>query len=287
MVPLSKAIVIPRDLIADTREVQRLVLFFDRIIVYLLDRTELTAEQADGAQRDLEYLVERKVALRCAVTPPVAFLDQHGKDIDFLGGHVEIRIPMLAVLVNRQPYLEGLNPVDRVIREVAAGLHDSRGNPVATHIQNPTFAEPNAGYTPCVEIALKNMPLPPDNLPWEDLIQFRQDPENVEYLRNFRLWLQEQALAANPHLLQEKLEALLADYRKYMKLAHGQYGEGVWGTIVTTALDAFEQLMNARLGSAIRALVDVRARRIALAQHEMSAPGREVAYLARVQTLGR
>ncbi len=41
MPSLSKSIIIPRDLIADTQQVQQLSLFFEDIIVWPLDRREL------------------------------------------------------------------------------------------------------------------------------------------------------------------------------------------------------------------------------------------------------
>ena len=37
-----------------------------------------------------------------------------------------------------------------------------------------------SGGAPVLEVVLKSMPIPDDETPWEDIIEFRNDPENVE-----------------------------------------------------------------------------------------------------------
>jgi hypothetical protein len=37
-----------------------------------------------------------------------------------------------------------------------------------------------SGTTPVLEVVLKSMPIPDDQTPWEDIIEFRNDPESIE-----------------------------------------------------------------------------------------------------------
>ncbi|MEO0559110.1 MAG: hypothetical protein AAF170_13110 [Bacteroidota bacterium] len=121
-------------------------------------------------------------------------------------------------------------------------------------------------------------------MPWEDLVQFRDDAESRSYLRKIRLWLQERAQVGTlGPIVSEELDDLLSDYRRYMKIQHKKYGNGIVSALILSSGDALANIMNMRPGSALRALIDVRRRKIALDEAELSAPGREIAYLAKAQ----
>lgn len=78
---LSRAIMVPRDLILDTAEVQRMALFFDHILVYGLEREKFSKEQQERFQSDLSYLREHGVALKCGlhIPPIISFQNEKGE----------------------------------------------------------------------------------------------------------------------------------------------------------------------------------------------------------------
>jgi hypothetical protein len=44
-----------------------------------------------------------------------------------------------------------------------------------------------SGTTPVLEVVLKSMPIPDDQTPWQDIIEFRDDPDSTRRLRGLRV----------------------------------------------------------------------------------------------------
>ena len=170
---------------------------------------------------------------------------------------------------------------DRIVRHVASLLQYD-GAPIAAHVPPDRVLGASTGL-PALQVTLNHIPLPPANIPWEDLIQFRNETELRQHLSRLRVWVQERALSGAPSTqVEDELVALLHDYRQYMQLQHRKFGEGALSTVVLALADAVEQSLNFKPGTALRTMLDIRARRIALEEAELTAPGREVAYVANV-----
>lgn len=276
----------PMDIVADTAQVQRLALFFDKILTWPLHRTFPYMPDMERLSTELQYLAERGVVERCGVQIPpiISFGDGNGNSwspFTEMVENCEVRIPFQAVS-GIPSNAENEPEVDRIIRHVSGLLVYSEA-PVAAHVAPLNITDDRAG-TNTIELCIKNIPLPPENLPWDDFIQFRSEEENIQLLKKFRLWLQEQVSGdKSPKIIQEELESMIYEYAKYMDLMHKKHGSGVISTVFTTLADAATQLASLNLGEGLKALFDIRAHKIALTEAELNAPGREVSYIIKAK----
>lgn len=283
---LSKAIMAPRDLLLDTAKVQRLALFFEHILIWKLDRGELSREDAERLNSDVEYLRSQKLVMQCGyeVPPIISFgLEDGGSwsPFDVTSKNCDLLFPTDLVW-NIPKKVSSEAEADHVVRHLSSYLvYD--GAPVLAHIEPSNISQ--AGMSPtAIEIVLKNVPVPPENMPWDDFLQFRKEEENIAKLRALRLWMRKQATSPEDlKVLQEELESLLYDYQKYMDIQHRKYGCGVVSTLIAATPEVISHLMQLNIGSALKAVLDMRAHGIALTEAEMSAPGREVSYIARAR----
>jgi hypothetical protein len=75
--------------------------------------------------------------------------------------------------------------------------------------------------TPVLEVILKSMPIPDDQTPWEDIIEFRKDHDSMKRLRRLRVWVRKFAkdtTATSLAEMKEEIEVLLDEYEEHMKL---------------------------------------------------------------------
>ncbi|WP_296670787.1 hypothetical protein [Sulfuricaulis sp.] len=284
-----------RDLIRDTAEAQRLALFFDHILIWPLDRHNLKFTAADKEEyqslaAEIDYLSKKEVVVRVGTDGPRFIELKPAADGNSWNPFAALW-PENCDLVLPFQILEGLhNPnelddeetANTIIRNLSGRLR-YKDAPVTAHVKTrhlPTSEGPPS----TLEVCLKKVPLPPENMPWEDFLQFRNDEENVQRLLALRHWIQKQASSSEPaSLIQEELESLLHDYQKYMDLQHKKHGEGIISTVMVASSEALAHLLDLKIGSALKAIFDLRAHSIALTEAEMTAPGREVSYIVKAR----
>ncbi|MDH5571055.1 MAG: hypothetical protein OEY89_04770 [Gammaproteobacteria bacterium] len=280
---LSESIIVPRDLFSDIKQVQHLSLLFKQILVWPLDRNEVEKREMERLSSDLEYLASEGIVARCAIEMPISFGTSDGKMVNPMTDNADLILP-IPIATNVPEQLQPMSHADRIIRHVASQLVINDA-PVTAHIPESNLAKSD-NYQPCLEITLKNIPLPPENMPWQDFVQFRKDEENISLLRDLRIWLHKQATTeVHPKLIQEELESLLEKYRKYMALQHKKYGEGFISTVMVGASEAVQNMASLKPTDALKSIFGVRSRNIALAEAELNAPGREISYIAKAQDL--
>lgn len=278
---LSESIMVPQDLFLDTKQVQHLSLLFKHILVWPLDRNEPKEGGSELYNADINFLRNEGIVARCGIDMPISFGFSDGSTRNPIIENSDILIPLR--MTGKVPdQLESMSHADKIIRHISSQLvlNDA---PVTAHIPEQLLAS-STKYQPCVELTLNNVPLPPDNMPWQDFVQFRNEEENISLLRDLRIWLHKQATTeVHPRVIQEELESLLEKYRKYMALQHKKYGNGVISTIMVAASEAATSLASLKPSDALKAIFGVKSRSIALAESELSAPGREISYIARAQ----
>lgn len=282
-----RLIVVPKDLLAETEVVQHLLLYFDELVTWPGLRRELTSDESDFIRAEAEFLASKGALARAEVEfmPMLSFVDDDGKPVDMttsLFGDHEIRIPMdLLFWLKAERPSESL--VDQGMRAFATQA------PWAPHIGLPSvYAGPRhiAGADPnsiVVEAVLRSVPTPPKGLPWEDFLAIRQDGEMQMHLRRLRTWMQSIAKGGlSGGEIEDQLQSHLADYQKFMQLQHKKAGNGVLRVMLVTTAEVIAGLLTLRPNDALNALYELNSHSLALSEAELLAPGREVAYLAKL-----
>jgi hypothetical protein len=144
--------------------------------------------------------------------------------------------------------------------------------------------ESQSKKTSVIQLAVKSLPIPDESVPWEQVIEYRSDPDSRSKFLALRHWMSEVARAElTPDEVEEKLEYLIDQYQKHMRLHRMKTNVSTLETIVTTGAEFLGDLVSFKWGKASEALFSLRRRRMALLEGELTAPGNEVAYIVKAR----
>ena len=152
----------------------------------------------------------------------------------------------------------------------------------------PTFPEQPSQDTKggVIQIALNSLPVPDTSTSWEQIIEYRSDPDSQSKFLALRHWMSEVARAElSPAEVEEKLEYLIDKYQRHIKLHRMKTNAGTLETIVTTGAEVLGDLVSFKWGKAAQALFSLKKREIALLEGELTAPGNEVAYIVKAREM--
>ena len=140
-----------------------------------------------------------------------------------------------------------------------------------------------------VEIALRTLPMPDYSTPWEQIVEYRNDPDSRIKFSRLRKWMSKIAQIKNdPDEIEEEIETLVDDYSEHMR-AHK----------IKTKLDTLKAIVVAEtglftggwltgvgtlpgiVGIAATPLYSIKQRQFALTEEELRAPGKEIAYIVK------
>lgn len=142
----------------------------------------------------------------------------------------------------------------------------------------------NCAKQDVVRLVLNKLPVPDESVSWEQIIEYRSDPDSQSKFLALRHWMSEVARAElTPAEVEEKLEYLIDQYQQHMRLHRMKTNVGTLETVVTTGAEFLGDLVSFKWGKAAEALFSLRRRRVALLEGELTAPGNEVAYIVKAR----
>ncbi|MEX0813447.1 MAG: hypothetical protein WD048_14610 [Chitinophagales bacterium] len=284
---ISRAIIASKDLLLNVTEAQRMALFFDQILILSLERKEIPTDERDRVNADISFLREKNVIKNFGVEVPDIIHFGNWSPAKAFMEDKDIIIPIGLAYSNKKDNKDVLdeNPVDAQLRYYAKNLFYNDVQ-IAAHVDPVNLFNKNNNCLNSLEVILNQVPLPPENIPWDDLIQFRNDEENKAKLRKLRIWLQKQAsIETPPNLLLEELQQLLYEYEKYMEIQHKKYSFGIISTVITAIPEIVMSLKTSNYSSAFKALVSLRGQNLNLTEAELTAPGNVVSYISKVKKI--
>jgi hypothetical protein len=135
-----------------------------------------------------------------------------------------------------------------------------------------------------INIILRSLPTPDDRVPWEQIMEYRNDPDSRAKFLDLRHWMSEVArgeLTASD--VEEKLEYLLSRYRRHIEVHKMKSNTTVFETVVVTTADVLGNLASFQWGKAAQALFSLKHRKVDLLEGELTAEGSEVAYIMKTR----
>jgi hypothetical protein len=131
-----------------------------------------------------------------------------------------------------------------------------------------------------IQIVIESLPVPGDTVPWEGILEYRQDPNSRKNLSDLRRWM---GNVARGELTQaearEEIRGLMADYEAHLKSHKVVTTVMTIGVILQVGVGLLEQAGV----PIVSGLVSYLTGRVNLLKGESSAPGREVAYIVNTQ----
>lgn len=135
-----------------------------------------------------------------------------------------------------------------------------------------------------MQIVLTGLPVPDEQASWEQILEFRSDPDSKNKFLDLRHWMSEMARAAlTPAELEEKLEYLMSQYQRHMQLHKMKTKAGVLETTVVSTGEIVENLVKIKWGKLAKMFFSVKQRRLALLEGELTSPGSEIAYVIKTR----
>jgi hypothetical protein len=135
-----------------------------------------------------------------------------------------------------------------------------------------------------VRIVLNTLPVPDDMTPWEQILDYRSDPDSQNKFLDLRNWIIDTSrsqLASNE--VEDKLEYLISQYKRHMELHKIKTNVGRLESILTAAAEVVGGLASLRLEHAVKGLFSFRHHKVSLLEGELSSPGSEVAYIVKAE----
>jgi len=137
-----------------------------------------------------------------------------------------------------------------------------------------------------LSIVLKRLPTASEDLPLEDIIAFKRDPDTQYKFAKFWHWTQNLATgAANQHEVEEQLDWLITDYSHHLAQLTKQINHERVEVLVATPAEIAEDLVKMRWSKLVKGLLALRRTKINAHAAELKLPGNEVAYITEASEL--
>jgi hypothetical protein len=138
--------------------------------------------------------------------------------------------------------------------------------------------------TKVAEITLKLFPTPMGCTSWEQIFDFKSDPEARYNLLNLRRWMRNSLQSDKSYTeISEELEFHIFEYERHLKIHRMKYSNEVLKTLIKIPLEILENTVKVQLGKVADSIFSVQDQRIKMLEEESKIPGKEVAYIVQAK----
>ena len=135
-----------------------------------------------------------------------------------------------------------------------------------------------------IRIVVKALPIPSEHHSLQDVVDFREEARAEGLIQGLRVWINDMASGKLTEIeISDKLENLVSQYERALKLEKMSMETGVVETLVCTTAEIAESLVKFQWSTAAKKLFELRHKQIDLMKAETTLPGREVAYIVKAQ----
>lgn len=135
-----------------------------------------------------------------------------------------------------------------------------------------------------LEVILSKIPIPDANVSWQQIIDYRADPDSIKKFNALRVWIQDISWTDySKNEISDRIDYLLNDYERHLnfhKLKHTHSTLRVW---VTTVAEIAESLVRLKFSKIAETVFTLSEKNLELYEAELQAPGREIAYISKAR----
>jgi len=137
-----------------------------------------------------------------------------------------------------------------------------------------------------MELVINRMPIPDNEIGWEQILDFKSDEAIKRNLLGLRSWMTKIGHTKYTNKeIQQEIEYLLNEYENSIKLHKLKYQIGSTEVLITTALEVLENLLALKFSKAAKSIFQLKNKKIDMLIGETKTPGKELAYLSKNQGL--
>jgi len=285
----------------NSASLKRLALMFDRVCVHHLDMISSPPRGMESTTAFLasqaRYLIENGIAFE----PPKTSFE--GLILDYSGkkDRIKISYPGIPPMIIKFKYKKKADRMDAILNAFVRS-HGHLEDQLTRIYSCELRSEYGMETYPIVKGALRSaegfdkqksdiltivigaLPEPSDSVPWDQILDYRNDPDSRCKFLALRNWMIDMAHANySPVELTQKLEYLIDQYEQHLKLHRMKTNARSLETILVAGAEFVENLTRLRFSRIAKGLFTIRHQRIALHEAELTVPGREVAYIAKAR----
>ena len=134
------------------------------------------------------------------------------------------------------------------------------------------------------QIVINNLPLPDGTTSWEQIIDYRNDPENQKSFLTLKRWIRKISTEElSKGEIEEEIKWLMNEFQNHMKVHKIKTNTETLEVIVKAPLEIIENLIKLKFSKIPEPFFALKKRQINLMEAELNAPGREMAYIIKTQ----
>jgi hypothetical protein len=135
-----------------------------------------------------------------------------------------------------------------------------------------------------ISVVLDAMPIPDESTSWERILEFRQDADSRKKLIALRRWMRGVVKDSRSVTeLTEELQHLIHEYEESLRFHKMKINLATVESIATATGDLPHELIKLKFSSLLKPFTIIGQRRAQLFEAEMTATGREVAYISKAR----
>lgn len=147
-------------------------------------------------------------------------------------------------------------------------------------LKDNQLISPISEKTDVYKIIINQIPVPDENTPWEDILEFKDKTNNKSRLNKLRVWINNTTKLGNtPVELEQEIESIVEDFNSDLKLSKIKYSSG---SLITGIIATEELIKNPNefpLLALTTGILTIAKDTIELLKDERSSEGKELSYL--------
>lgn len=295
---------------SDFSNLKQQALFFDRIGFYKLNKfyadlneslhlwkkshPEFQTDKGETILRELEWLQEQNLIFELK-------LEELGRP-EFIPANMGEQFEDTKALLRRILEIEFTDPKSiknkthrvelfreqrlMILRFMAIVMEKTKGVTTVTTFPYTEYARkvPNSRKADVAQIVINRLPLPNNETSWEQIIDYRNDPENQNNLLGLRHWIRkiskEELSKAE---IEDEIEWRINEFQNHMKLHKMKANTETLEAVVKAPLEIIENLIKLKFSKIPEPFFALKKRQINLLEAELNAPSKEISYIIKTR----
>lgn len=135
-----------------------------------------------------------------------------------------------------------------------------------------------------VTLVIQKMPIFDNLTPWENIVEFKSNTDNIGKFAGLKVWMNK-AISSGASIseIKDELDYLLHRHRKSLELHKIKYHSGTLQRIVVGTAELIENGARLKFSNIAKGLFSAHQEKVDLLQAELTAPGKEIAYIYQSQ----
>jgi hypothetical protein len=186
---------------------------------------------------------------------------------------------MMEEIINQ--YMESVDASENDATRISSIFLNSFSRDQTAALLDYGLGESEKNASKVLEVVLSKLPVPDENVSWQQIVDYRSDPDSAARFTALRVWMQDisrQDYTKNE--ISERIDHLLHEYEMHLKFHKLKYAHSGMRIFVTAAADIIENVVKLNFGKIAETMFSLNEKKIELYEAELQAPGREIAYLS-------